>query len=87
MRCAICGCPNVKWLRVRKVAAQLECSPRTVRRLIQSNKVVGIRVRREWRVEHSSLHRLVRRQTAGEGKAKARNAAGVSIRRGGPSHL
>ncbi len=41
------------------MAAQLECSARTVRRMIQRGEVDGIRMRGRWRVDHESLDAYV----------------------------
>jgi len=60
MNCPVCGCPPVKWLRVSTVARHFKCSPRKVRRLVQSGELEGVRLGREWRVDHDSLDRLVR---------------------------
>jgi len=60
MICKVCGCPDVKWLRVRVVADRFECSGKKVRRLLLSGRLEGMRLGREWRVLHESLDRLVR---------------------------
>lgn len=60
MICKLCGCPNTKWLRVCTVADRFECSTKKVRRLILSGQLEGVRLGREWRVDHKSLDRLVR---------------------------
>ncbi len=59
MPCEICGCPNVKWLRVSTVARHFACSTKKVRRLIKSGCLLGVRLGREWRVDHASVDRLV----------------------------
>ena len=59
MACEICGCPEVRWLRTATVAAQLECNPRTVRRMILRGEVDGVRFGGEWRVDHESLDNYV----------------------------
>jgi excisionase family DNA binding protein len=55
MCCEICGCPESRWLSTETVAAQLDCSGRTVRRLIQRGELDGVRVAGRWRVNHESL--------------------------------
>lgn len=65
--CRLCGCPDVKWLRVSTVARQFRCSPKKVRRLIKSGDLEGVQLGREWRVDHASVDRLVRQfSLAGE---------------------
>ena len=59
MACEICGCPEVRWLSTETVAEQLECSGRTVRRMIQRGDVDGMRLRGRWRVDHESLDAYV----------------------------
>ena len=59
--CELCGCPQVKWLRVITVARQFGCSPRKIRRLLASGELEGLRLGREWRVNHESLDELVER--------------------------
>jgi excisionase family DNA binding protein len=53
--CEICGCPEARWLSTETVAAQLDCNPRTVRRMIQRGELDGMRLRGRWRVDHESL--------------------------------
>ena len=59
MQCKVCGCPNARWLRVETVAKVLRCSQRTVRRMLNSGQLGGVKVRRQWRVDHDGLHRLI----------------------------
>ena len=67
MRCETCGCPEGRWLRVRTVAQHFGCDPKKVRRLIHMGELEALRFGREWRVDHASLDRLVRRHSlAGE---------------------
>ena len=61
MMCSTCGCPPAKWLRVRTVARQFGCTPRTVVRMIQRGEIDGVLFGRGWRVEHRSLDDYVRR--------------------------
>lgn len=61
MACKICGCPEVRWLRVSTVATELKCSPKCVRRLIKRGAIDAVRVGRQWRVDHKSLDDYVRR--------------------------
>jgi len=63
MACEICGCPEVRWLSTETVAAQLECSDRTVRRMIQRGDLDGVRLRGRWRVDHESLDVCVSRDS------------------------
>jgi excisionase family DNA binding protein len=63
MPCEVCGCPEIRWLRTVTVAVQLECSPRTVRRMIQRGEVDGVRFGGEWRVDHESLDDYVSRDS------------------------
>ena len=61
MPCRICGCPEVRWLPVRAVARQFGCTPKLVRRMVQSGALEGVRLGRQWRVDHESLDDLIRR--------------------------
>jgi len=70
MNCAVCGCPNVKWLRVSTVAKQFGCSARKVRRFLHSGCLEGVLFGRDWRVDHASLDRFVQGQLL-EGPAQA----------------
>jgi excisionase family DNA binding protein len=60
MRCATCGCPQSRWLRVCTVAQQFGCSERSVRRMISRGQVDAVRLGRQWRIDHGSLDDLVR---------------------------
>ncbi len=55
MRCEVCGCPGVRWLRVSTVARQFRCSSKRVRRLIKRGEIDGVLLGGEWRVDHRSL--------------------------------
>ena len=59
MACPICGCPDVRWVRVSTVAQQFGCSEKKVRRMIKKGELEGVQFGREWRVDHRSLDRLV----------------------------
>lgn len=61
MPCQICGCPTVRWLRVGTVATQFGCSPKKVRRMIKQGELDGIQFGGQWRVDHVSLDRYVRK--------------------------
>jgi len=75
MICKVCGCPDVKWLRVRVVADRFECSGKKVRRLLLSGRLEGMRLGREWRVLHESLDRLVREWSLeGQGDSGVNNS-------------
>jgi len=63
MACPICGCPEVRWLRVSTVARQFGCDPKRVRRLIKRGDIDGVRFGRQWRVDHESLDEYVRRDS------------------------
>ena len=68
MRCEVCGCPKVRWLRVSTVAQHFDCSSKKLRRLLKSGALEGVQIGREWRVDHESVDRLVRNYSlAGEG--------------------
>ncbi|NLW50644.1 MAG: excisionase family DNA-binding protein [Candidatus Brocadiaceae bacterium] len=75
MRCAVCGCPPVRWLRVKTVAGQLGCTARTVRRMVRRGEMVGVRVGRTWRIDHASLDEYLTVCEAGTAQARqgARN--------------
>lgn len=55
MACEICGCPEVRWLRVSTVARQFAASPKRVRRMLKSGQIDGVLFGGEWRVDHESL--------------------------------
>ncbi len=61
MLCKVCGCPKVRWLQVPTIARHLSCTTRKVRRMINSGELSGIRLGRNWRVDHKSLHKLIQR--------------------------
>ncbi len=63
MACKICGCPEVRWLRVSTVAAQFKCDPKRVRRMIKRGDIDGVRFGGQWRVDHRSLDEYVRRDS------------------------
>jgi excisionase family DNA binding protein len=63
MLCKICGCPDVRWLRVGTVAGQFKCSAKKVRRLIKRGDIDGVLLGGEWRIDHQSLDELVRRDS------------------------
>jgi len=63
MACQICGCPEVRWLRVSTVAEQFKCSSKVVRRLVRTGAVEGVRFGGDWRVDHQSLDDYVRRES------------------------
>jgi len=67
MGCPICGCPQVRWLRISTVARHFGCSAKKVRRLLKEGALEGVRLGREWRVDHNSLDRLVRQYSLEEG--------------------
>ena len=70
MNCKLCGCPKVRWLRVTTVARQFGCTSRKVRRLLANGTLEGVRLGREWRVDHECVDRLVERYSLeGEGDA------------------
>ncbi len=73
MACEICGCPESRWLSTETVAAQLECSARTVRRMIQRGEVDGVRMRGRWRVDHESLDDYLRMESVRYGGARLQN--------------
>jgi excisionase family DNA binding protein len=72
MLCPTCGCPKTRWLRVETVAKQFGCSAKKVRRLLHQGELEGVRLGREWRVDHKSLDRLVRRHSLSGGLGDAR---------------
>ena len=43
------------------VARQFGCTAKKVRRMIHSGELEGMRLGREWRVDHASVDRLVQR--------------------------
>ena len=57
--CEVCGCPDVRWLRLKTVAKVLRCSARTLRRMLNAGALAGVKVQRQWRVDHDSLHKLI----------------------------
>ena len=59
MQCPVCGCPQSRWMRPLTVARVLRCSERTVRRMLARGQLAGIKVRRQWRVDHNGLHQLI----------------------------
>jgi len=63
MLCEVCGCPAGRWLSVGVIATHFRCSRKRVRRLIKMGELDAMMVGREWRVDHESLDRLVRRQS------------------------
>lgn len=63
MGCKVCGCPEVKWLRVSTVARQFKCTPKLVRRLIKQGQIEAVRFGGEWRVDHRSLDDYVRKDS------------------------
>ena len=63
MACKICGCPEVRWLRVGTVADQFECSRKLVRRLLKSGEIDGVLFGGEWRIDHASLDGFVQRDS------------------------
>jgi len=67
-QCETCGCPDAKWLTVETVARHFGCTPKKIRRLIRSGELEGVRLGRNWRVDHRSVDRLVRSHSLeGEG--------------------
>ena len=63
MACKICGCPPVRWLRVRTVARQFGCSAKQVRRLIKRGEIDGVLFGGQWRVDHQTLDEYVRKDS------------------------
>jgi len=61
MPCEVCGCPEVRWLRVTTVAEQFKCNTKLVRRLMREGKLDGLRFGFGWRVDHQSLDEYVRK--------------------------
>ena len=37
--CQVCGCPEVRWLRVRTIARQFGCSQKRVRRMVKRGEI------------------------------------------------
>lgn len=66
--CPVCGCPDRRSLRIKEVAHAMDCSHRTVRRLITRGEIVAVRSG-GWRIDHKSVHRFIDR-----GGAPARSA-------------
>jgi excisionase family DNA binding protein len=52
----------MKLLTVRDTAKQLALAPKTVRTLIKTGPLRGIRIGREWRVDQDDLDLFVRRR-------------------------
>jgi len=63
MQCKICGCPDLRWLRVGTVARSFKVTPKVVRRLIKKGEIEGVRFGGEWRVDHQSLDDYVRKDS------------------------
>ncbi len=63
MRCKVCGCPELRWLRVGTVAQQFGCTPKVLRRLIKKGEIDGVRIGGEWRIDHQSLDDYVRKDS------------------------
>ena len=49
-------------LTLREAAKQLAVAPKTVRKLIKTGPLRGIRIGREWRVDQDDLDLFVRRR-------------------------
>lgn len=58
--CDVCGCPRARWLRVRTVARQFQCSSKKVRRMLKSGELDGVRLGGEWRIDHRALDDYIR---------------------------
>jgi excisionase family DNA binding protein len=63
MACSVCGCPELKWLRVGTVARQFKCTPKLVRRLVKKGEIEGVRFGGIWRIDHRSLDEYVRKDS------------------------
>lgn len=63
MRCTVCGCPAVRWLRVSTVARQFNCTSKRLRRLIKQGEIDAVRLGGRWRIDHESLDDYVRRDS------------------------
>jgi len=61
--CDICGCPPVRWLRVRTVAGQFGCSAKKVRRMLKSGELEGVLLGGEWRIDHQALDEYICRDS------------------------
>ena len=51
-------------LSVREAASQLGFAPKTVRKLIKTCSLLGVRIGREWRVDRDDLYLFVARRRA-----------------------
>ncbi len=71
MTCAVCGCPEQRWLRVATVARQFGCSSKRVRRMIKRGEIDGVLFGGEWRVDHESLDAYVRKDSVRFSPAQA----------------
>ena len=78
MKCATCGCPRTKWLRVVTVAREFGCTPRTIVRMIRKGEIDGVLFGGSWRVEHDSLDEYLCRQNP-SAVAHARHHASQSL--------
>ena len=57
--CRVCGCPDVRWLAPKEVAAVMPISLRAVRRLLAEGRLPGIRIGGAWMVDHDALDRHI----------------------------
>jgi excisionase family DNA binding protein len=63
MQCPICGCPDLRWLRVGTVARRFGVTPKVVRRLLKKGEIEAVRFGGEWRIDHESLDDYVRKDS------------------------
>jgi excisionase family DNA binding protein len=76
--CGTCGCPDRRWLSVAEVAGQFGFSPKHVRRLLAAGELSGVRLGREWRIDHDALDRLVFGKQGGQPGAPRAFASGLA---------
>jgi len=50
-------------LKILEVAAELGLAPKTIRKLIASGQLRGVRIGRQWRVDEDELTLFVKRRT------------------------
>jgi len=54
--CSTCGAPEGPWLTTSEAAKAIGCSLQTIRNLIGRGELEAIRLVRQFRVRHESVH-------------------------------
>jgi len=63
-KCAQCGLPAGLLLKTADVARRLSCTQRTVQNLVGRGDLDGIKIGKNLRVKHGSLHRFLAEREA-----------------------